>query len=300
MKLLKLLRQPYPVPENAGNEWVIGAFVGGFLLLFQPFGLSLWNTSDKVYKVLGFGAVTTGVMLLVNEGTRLWPRYFAEEHWTVGREIAKILILIFLIALANRLYMSWLMGWSLQGGWLLSIGMTFLIGIFPTVGVVMTNYILQLRKYQQQAAHLVLHKPIPAAPNSPPEKQTPDEDSVTVEPQPFLDEQLVLVAENEKDTLTLKRDELLAIESSDNYCTILYLRKGVLTKELMRSSLSRFENQLVNGSSFVRCHRSYIVNLDRIERVSGNAQGYKLHLFNGQLTVPVARKYNDTLVAGLK
>ncbi len=158
MDLLKLLRQPYPVSESSGNEWVIGAFVGGFLLIFQPFGLAEWQPDSKVIKVLGFGAITTGVMLLFRAGTRLLPRFFAEEHWTVGREMAKILLLILCIALANRMYLSWLLDWSMQGGWLQSIGMTFLIGIFPTVGVVLTNYIVQLRKYQQQAAHFIVHK----------------------------------------------------------------------------------------------------------------------------------------------
>jgi len=300
MKLFKLLRQPYPVPESAGNEWVIGAFVAGFLLLFQPFGIADWQTSDKVFKVLGFGAITSGVMVLFNEGTRLVPRYFAEERWTVGREIAKILTMILCIAIANRFYMSWLLGWPVQGGWLLSIGMTFLIGIFPTIGVVGTNYIVQLRKYEQQAAHLVIHKqPAPTTTASKP-VASPE----TLFPAPAsasgLSHQLTLVAENEKDSLMLDRNDLLAIESSDNYCTVFYLKRGVLAKELMRSSLSRLENQLGSTTPFVRCHRSYLVNLDQIERVSGNAQGYKLHLLNGQLTVPVARKYNDTLVAGLK
>ncbi|MEZ0541458.1 LytR/AlgR family response regulator transcription factor [Fibrella arboris] len=297
MSLLKLFRQPYPVPESAGNEWVIGAFVGGFLLLFQPFGIADWHTPDKVLKVLGFGAITTGVMILFDQGTRLLPRYFAEERWTVGREIAKILTLILCIAIANRLYMSWLMGWTMREGWLLSIGMTFLIGIFPTVGVVLVNYILQLRKYEQQAAHLVLHKHRDEAPVA---AQTTAPASNSPLPGALPATELGLVAENEKDRLSLNREDLLAIESSDNYCTIFYRKKGQLTKELMRSSLSRLEKQLGDATPMVRCHRSYVVNLDQVERVSGNAQGYKLHLLNGQLTVPVARKYNDTLVASLK
>ena len=300
MNLLKLLRQPYPVSESAGNEWLIGAFVGGFLLVFQPFGLADWHTADKIFKILGFGAITTGVMLLFNAGTRLLPRFFAEDRWTVGREIVKILVLILCIALANRFYLNWLLGGSMQGGWLQSIWMTFVIGIFPTIGVVLTNYILQLRKYQQQAAHLLLHKQPSDTPSLQTDTPVGAESKNTIVDLPFGNQRLVLVAENEKDTLQLDRADLLAIESSDNYCTVFYRKNGVLGKELVRSSLSRLENQLGTGTPFVRCHRSYVVNLDRVERVSGNAQGYKLHLLAGQLVVPVARKYNDTLVASLK
>jgi DNA-binding LytR/AlgR family response regulator len=92
---------------------------------------------------------------------------------------------------------------------------------------------------------------------------------------------------------------LLFIESSDNYCTVVYLENGQLVKPLLRSSLSRLESQ-IDMPHIVRCHRSYVVNLDRVERVTGNAQGYKLHLMGGQLQVPVARRYNDTLVAELR
>ena len=296
MNVSKLLRQPYPVPESAGNEWIIGAFIGGFLLLFQPFGISIWQTSDKALKVLGFGVITTATMLLFNEGTRLIPRFFAENGWTVGREIAKILVLILLIAVGNRLYLGWLFHRSAQGGWLQTLGMTFLIGILPTIGVVLTNYIVQLRRYEQGAAHLLTYVPTASSQNS----ASGFEIGPVLNPEIAADQQIALLAENEKDALTFHRDDLLAIESSDNYCTVFYLKNGSLTKELMRSSLSRLETQLGDDSSFVRCHRSYLVNLEQVSRVSGNAQGYKLHLFGNQLTVPVARKYNDTLVAGLK
>ncbi|RYF45491.1 MAG: LytTR family transcriptional regulator, partial [Cytophagaceae bacterium] len=233
---------------------------------------------------------------LFEQVTKLVPRFFAEERWTVGKEIAKILTLILFIAIANRLYMSWLVGLSMQGGWLWAIGITFLLGIFPTVGVVLTNYIIQLRKYEQQASHLVLHKHSSETPVKP--ENVPDQ--IAIGSAPPKSSQVVLTAENEKDTIQLNRDDLLAIESSDNYCTVFYQKNGTLAKELIRSSLSRLENQLGAETPFVRCHRSYIVNLDEVNRVSGNAQGYKLHLLNGQLMVPVARKYNDTLVAGLK
>jgi DNA-binding LytR/AlgR family response regulator len=205
--------------------------------------------------------------------------------------------MILCIALANRLYLNWQLDWSMQDGWLLSIGRTFLIGIFPTVGAVLINYIVQLRKYQQQAAHFVVHKLPTETPSPPSANISPEEPT---ESSRADHEQLVLVAENGKDTLQLNPAGLLAIESSDNYCTVFYVKKGQLAKELLRSSLSRLENQLGEGAPFARCHRSYVVNLDRVERVSGNAQGYKLHLLNGQLVVPVARKYNDTLVASLK
>ena len=86
-------------------------------------------------------------------------------------------------------------------------------------------------------------------------------------------------------------EDLLYIESADNYSSILFKKEGKREKELLRSSLSRLETQIENPR-VVRCHRSYIVNLDHVISVTGNAQGYKLHLGDSGDTIPVARKYS--------
>ncbi|MBO0929992.1 LytTR family DNA-binding domain-containing protein [Fibrella aquatilis] len=318
---MNLLRQPYPRDETPAHAWrlafTFGVFVALFLWLFQPFGISTWQTDYKSVKIWGFGLIAFGVMV-VNSVLlpRLAPRLFAERHWTVGREIVHILFQISLIGVGNRLYMIWLSTdtYALGWGWVWSLAVTFLVGIFPTAAAVMINYIRQLKRYQQQAATLsATLPPHPSATALPP--TLPPVGGPEISPVPTQHTMLTLVAENEKDTFTFAPTKLLAIESSDNYCTIFYARNETLAKELMRSSLSRLESQLsdfqqsnhqydseaktVSSSIFVRCHRSYVVNLEQVERISGNAQGYKLHLLRGQLIVPVARKYNDTLIAEL-
>jgi DNA-binding LytR/AlgR family response regulator len=53
---------------------------------------------------------------------------------------------------------------------------------------------------------------------------------------------------------------------------------------------------LCNGhASFFRCHRSYIVNMDKVTKVKGNSQGYRLCFNELHDTVPVARKMNEEL-----
>lgn len=310
---MNLLRQPYPQNATARHGWLLvvsfGLFIGAFLSLFQPFGISTWQTAHKLLKIWMFGGITFGIMVVfVVIAPRLVPRLFAEEHWTVGKQIAYILTQIMLIAAVNRIYLIWLTGGSAYQGWVSSLLITCMVGVFPTTAAVVANYIRQLKRYQQQAATLSATLVTLAA------HSAVDLPAVAPSPLPAalgqsttsLPIQITLVAENEKDALVVPPDHLLAIESSDNYCTVFYTRKDALTKELIRSSLSRLEAQLAIKrptdqtsihNPFIRCHRSYVVNLDRVERVSGNAQGYKLHLLGGQLTVPVARKYNDDLMA---
>ncbi|WP_266369044.1 LytR/AlgR family response regulator transcription factor [Tellurirhabdus rosea] len=283
--MFQLLNQPYPLEEN---PWVrlrrtalIGLFVGLFLLIFQPFGLQLWRTDYKAAKILGFGVITA----VMTAGSYfvpawIWPAQFREERWTVGREIFWVTTNIMLIALANQLYLNWLIGkYTHPFGWLGTILVTYLIGVFPTGASVIANYIIRLKRYAGEAATVPVHAVHPVA-----EQQT---------------RPLTLTAENGKDTLSLPPACLLYIESSDNYSTVVYLKEDKLAKTLLRSSLSRLEGQ-INEPDIVRCHRSYLVNLELVEKVTGNAQGYKLHLLDGQAQVPVARRYNESLIARLK
>ncbi len=307
--MIRLLRQPYPVEEPASRAWLraalVGGFVGLFLLTFQPFGLDQWPTPHKAVKLLGFGMVSfalTAFNFLV--WPRLFPQVFREDTWTVGKAILFITANILLIAVGNRLYLAWLadsmLGLPDLGSMVL---ITFLVGIFPTAGAVIASYIIRLRRYVRQAADLPVYAGGPTEPSSFAPLIGSDE-SLRVTASLPAATVVTLTADNEKDQITVDRSDLLYIESSDNYCTIVYLKNGQPVRPLLRSSLSRLEGQIDQPhpvrNPFVRCHRSYVVNLDWVERVTGNAQGYKLHLFGGQFQVPVARKYNDSLVSQLK
>ncbi|GAB3798493.1 LytTR family DNA-binding domain-containing protein [Spirosoma humi] len=293
-----LLNQPYPLDDSPVRQLrkaaLIGLFVGLFLLIFQPFGLNTWETTSKAIKILGFGLITfvvTSVNFVLLP--RLIPQLFNENRWSVGREMITVMANILLIALANRSYLAWLLSseaiHSISWGGMILV--TFLVGFFPVVGLVLLSYITQLKKYSNAAATIPIHGQSSAS-------ISPSEVPVA-SPAPSIGKTVTLVADNEKDTLMLSSGDLLYIESSDNYCTIVYLKNAQVVKPLLRSSLSRLEKQ-IGSQHIVRCHRSYVVNLDRVERVTGNAQGYKLHLGAGQFVVPVARQYNETLIAELK
>lgn len=295
-----LLNQPYPLDESSVRQLrkaaLIGLFVGLFLLIFQPFGLNGWETNHKAIKILGFGLVTF-VITVINcvALPKALPQLFSETRWTVGREIILVMANILAIALGNRLYVAWLLQVkeisSVSWGGIVLV--TFLIAFFPVVGLVLVSYITQLKKYSNAAATLPIHPTV--APSAPSAEASASVGTPTL-PAPTT---VTLVADNEKDTLTFLAADLLYIESSDNYCTVFHLKNAQPVKPLLRSSLSRLEKQISNGH-IVRCHRSFVVNLNRVERVTGNAQGYKLHLCDGQFVVPVARQYNETLIAELK
>lgn len=310
--MFRLFDQPYPSLDPPSRQLrkalIIGLFIGLFLLIFQPFGLTLWKTPNKSLKIMGFGVITFVITAFnFTVWPLLFPKQFSDKQWTVGREILLVTANILLIAIANRLYLGWLINEAYISdlGWPGMILATFLVGLFPVTAVVLLNYIAQLKKYSGLAAEL----PVYATHSVGATDSQPDSAIKRTREKPF-DTHLTLVADNEKDTLTFSAANLLFIESTDNYCTVVYLKDGPvvpsqLSKPLLRTSLSRLEGQIAGTTEpdkphIVRCHRSFVVNLDRVERVTGNAQGYKLHLLDGQFQVPVARKYNDSLVSQLK
>jgi len=75
-----------------------------------------------------------------------------------------------------------------------------------------------------------------------------------------------------------------------NYTDLYFFHGGKLTGTTYRISLTSFEKQL-DASNLQRCHRSYLVNLNKVTNVSGNAQGLRLTLTDGAIEIPVSRKY---------
>ncbi|MFK7936455.1 MAG: LytR/AlgR family response regulator transcription factor, partial [Saprospiraceae bacterium] len=143
---------------------------------------------------------------------------------------------------------------------------------------VLVDYIIKLKNNQSVAQKLTA-------------QITPTAEKETIE-------QIVLFAENEKDQLQFLATELLYLQSADNYVEIVWQRNGALEKSLLRGSLQRMEQQ-ITLPHIQRCHRSFIVNLEQVISVSGNAQGYKLHLPSEQI-LPVARSKSKDVLAQLK
>lgn len=290
--MLKILQQPYPFGEKSNIRLLIqsigeGTFIALFLIFFQPFGVSEWQDPNKNWYLVGYGLITTlcGIILRFMVFKTL-PKYHNENSWNVGKEILSIMMLILMIAAGNVVYSNFV--FKLENSISSFFGMllaVMIIGVFPATFGVMLNYIIQLKKYNQpiivhhHTSEVTLVEQIS-------ENKTPNADQRNVV--------LKLIAENEKDSIELSPDSLYFIESSDNYSTVFYEKQGKLQKELLRSSLTRLESQ-ISSENIVRCHRSFIVNLDKVEKVTGNAQGYKLHLEAPELLVPVARKYSEVV-----
>ncbi len=67
----------------------------------------------------------------------------------------------------------------------------------------------------------------------------------------------------------------------------------------LRISLSNILKQ-VQTQTIKRCHRSYIVNLDKVRNLKDNAQGYKLILSEMDFDIPVSRSFIPVIIPTLE
>ena len=104
------------------------------------------------------------------------------------------------------------------------------------------------------------------------------------------EEPIVLEGDNRDDQLRIAPDNLLALTSADNYVEVWFLSDANLKRLLLRTTLKRMEDALVDHPQFLRCHRTVIVNLDAVQGVSGNAQGLRLHINDLPTPLPVSRQ----------
>ena len=83
---------------------------------------------------------------------------------------------------------------------------------------------------------------------------------------------------------------LLAFHPCQHFLSILLaIRTGYL---ILRSTLKKAEETLRPFPCFFKSHRAYIINLDKVIHVQGNAQGYKIRLQELEELVPVSRNMN--------
>ena len=106
---------------------------------------------------------------------------------------------------------------------------------------------------------------------------------------PFYDEKGIL-------KFSVKKENILYLESAENYVSICYLNKGKVSKFLLRDTLKKIEESF-SGTDIIRCHRSYMVNFEKVKVIKRDREGLKLELDNLNVTdIPVSKTYVSSVM----
>lgn len=86
------------------------------------------------------------------------------------------------------------------------------------------------------------------------------------------------------------RSNVLYIEAANNYTNIHYLNEGKEDTFILHNTLKELETAH-EGSSLVRCHRGYMVNLANVKLMRKEGQGMTIELLGTQKEIPVTKTY---------
>ncbi|MEO1012448.1 MAG: response regulator transcription factor [Bacteroidota bacterium] len=83
--------------------------------------------------------------------------------------------------------------------------------------------------------------------------------------------------------------DIIHIQSSSDYTEMHLPSKKLLSNESLKYWVQELE-----GHRFLRVHKSFIINLDKVERISGN----RIYMHNNQY-IPIGRAYKEGFIKGL-
>jgi DNA-binding LytR/AlgR family response regulator len=84
-----------------------------------------------------------------------------------------------------------------------------------------------------------------------------------------MDQQIRISSDNEKEYVVMKVQDFLFIKSDGNYITVGYLKSGKILTALLRNTLKYAEDLLASFRFIYKCHRSWLVNLNKVSKVRG-------------------------------
>jgi hypothetical protein len=263
--MLNPFRHPYKEVTTKRNKFisilVFGLFIFLFLFLFKPFGMAQLETLKQFLLSVGFGLITTFILLIYNF---LIARVIKTDNWTLGKNILWDLFIAASIGAANYFFISavFRLGFIFKY-FMFSIWTGILVGSIP----ITISYFIVYNKLYRKAL----------------KEASVSDENITWE------EEVVITAGNPRNDFRVNPKHIIYLLSNDNYVTIVTNKNNVINKTTIRGTLKSAEYELRKNSRFIRCHKCFIVNLDFVGKVTGPGQNMKIRLSVPEIEIPVAR-----------
>lgn len=115
---------------------------------------------------------------------------------------------------------------------------------------------------------------------------------------PYEDRRITLYDNAGNLKLSLNPDSLFFFESDDNYIKVWYSgTDGEIKQYMLRCRLKTIEESFSN-TSLVRCHRKYIVNINKVNILKSEKDGYMMDLgLESVGPIPVSKTYEQAVLA---
>lgn len=284
MILKEYLNKPFPFIEKTKYRLLasilVSVFVYVFLMIFQPFGISNIQYYKPIF-VLGFFVITLIVLFFsFLIAPLICKEFFDSDNWTIRKNTIFIISQFIIISILNWAYNSTLgKDVTTQHSLMFFVFITTTVGIFPTLFLMYFIEINLTRKNQDFANDFTENIP---------EKLSKTEEI-----------KIILNSKNKAETFKINLNQLICIKSEGNYLNVFYFENDKIISRLIRNSISKIEEQLSKFNKIKRSHRSYIVNLDKVDKMTGNARNFNLHIDDLGFKIPVSRSFPKEILKNL-
>ncbi len=261
-----------------------GLFIFLFLYIFKPFYIIEFEVIVLKY-TLGIGIVAfLATFIVLYIPALIFKKYFNEDNWTIGRNLFLMTIGITFIGI-----LLWYFGemykepYHLRKLTLLQfLSYTFLISLIPLTFFVFINEKSVRERREKKVLEIKEIKRYKELNNS-----------------KKLTKEITIKSDNAKEKITFNIDDLVYITSQGNYASFFLKDDNDLKEKILRVTLIKIVTELKDYSNVIKCHKSYIVNINYINDISGNARGYLLKSEFISFNIPVSRKFSKQSLQSL-
>lgn len=237
-----------------------------FLLLFVPFNISQWIVYTSPFKGLELLGLTliSGAIILISQLIQAW--FFAGKELKTYNMLEGYMFDAIFISIPLSILYS-----IPANSWLIEFWQTFkLVALLLALGYLVELTIFALVEMKREKDNSLAATKIKKVP-------------ITIE-------HININDENGQLRLSLKPENLLFFESADNYVIVHYYKEQRIAKEIIRTSLKNIEAEF-SEFNCIRCHRSYIVNLQNVLSIKKEGRSYEISIKGTALSIPISRSY---------
>jgi hypothetical protein len=244
---------------------LLGGLLPVLLMTLEPFDNS--NTFAYKYLILSGYALCIIIPLISVHSIENYFYQVQTNRWFIVNEVLYILSTLFIIFIFSFLYhfflISGLPSFTPAAIWdfIKSFGLPFIPIIVPFWLYLRSKYgIIEVPMYDKGSAKKVKN--------------------VTIR------------GTNKSETITIFESDFIFAKAQQNYVDVYFKTDDGMQKETIRSTLSNIMKQLPKAW---QVHRSYLVNLDYLTAVEGNARKRFMRISETEAIIPVSQIYYTAL-----
>ncbi len=259
---VNLLKKNYPFDSKVTHHLLIALGLAIWILVFlyftEPLDVNEFSDSEKLIFLPAYG--TLGALLyLISLPLQYWLYNRFQKGWTILLEVIFLIVFIVISIIGLRLFYLYIVVPNERNPYtflyhLKSIMFPALITIFPIVFISRFGF----GKYKQKKMEA---------------------------------KKIEIKGKGNYDCLKLLLEELICIQSSDNYIEVFYISKTVLKKSLIRNKLSVIANKF---PELLQTHRSFIINPFHFQHWKVKKGKLSL-LLSHNIEVPVSKTYQKNV-----